>query len=93
MIARTAMHLGNTKEFAAGTVITMPAANIAGLATGTTVMTLDGEKPAEHLNVVIASLHVTAAWPFCAKSAAKKLSLPPFRSKPDPWATPAPKTT
>ena len=51
MIARTAMHLGNTKEFAAGTVIIMPAANIAGLATGTTVMTLDGEKPVEHLNV------------------------------------------
>ena len=51
MTARTAMHLGNTKEFAAGTVNTMPAANIAGLATGTTVMPLDGEKPAEHLNV------------------------------------------
>ena len=45
------MHLGNTEEFKIGTVVTMPAANVAGLATGTTVMTLDGEMPVEHLNV------------------------------------------
>lgn len=45
------MHLGQTKEFAAGNVIAVKrAANVSGLTAGTTVMTLDGEIPVEHLS-------------------------------------------
>jgi len=45
------MHLGNTKDFKDNIVVAAPIANVAGLAAGTTVMTLDGEMPVEHLNV------------------------------------------
>ena len=44
------MHLGKTTEFNNGAIVSMPAAIVAGLATGTTVMTLNGEMPVEHLN-------------------------------------------
>ncbi len=46
------MHLGQTKDFAAGNVIAVKRAkNVSGLTAGTTIMTLDGELPVEHLNV------------------------------------------
>lgn len=45
------MHLGNTKVFKDNIVVAAPIANVAGLAAETTVMTLDGEMPVEHLNV------------------------------------------
>ena len=45
------MHLGRTTEFKNPIVIPTKAANVAGLATGTTVMTLDGERPVEDLNI------------------------------------------
>lgn len=43
------MHLGHTKELTDSKIVTMPAANVAGLAAGTTVMTLDGERRVEDL--------------------------------------------
>ena len=46
------MHLGQTKDFEVGNVIAVKrAANVSGLTAGTTVMTLDGELPVEHLSV------------------------------------------
>lgn len=46
------MHLGQTKDFEAGNVIAVKrVANVSGLTAGTTVMTLDGELPVEHLNI------------------------------------------
>ncbi|MCF2903517.1 Hint domain-containing protein [Octadecabacter sp. CECT 8868] len=44
------MHLGQTTEFKDRIAAVSKAANVAGLAAGTTVMTLDGELPVEHLN-------------------------------------------
>lgn len=45
------MHLGQTTDFEAGNVIAVKrVANISGLTAGTTVMTLDGELPVEHLS-------------------------------------------
>lgn len=43
------MHLGQTEDFKTRIAVNT-AKNVAGLATGTTVMTLDGELPVEHLN-------------------------------------------
>lgn len=44
------MHLGQTKDFEKGNVIAVKSSrNVAGLCAGTTVMTLDGELPVEHL--------------------------------------------
>ena len=43
------MHLGNTQDFKDRVAVSMPPANVAGLAAGTTVMTLDGEKAVETL--------------------------------------------
>ncbi|AKS46514.1 Hint domain-containing protein [Octadecabacter temperatus] len=43
------MHLGNTQEFKDRAAVTALPANVAGLAAGTTVMTLDGEKAVETL--------------------------------------------
>lgn len=45
------MHLGHTTEFKNPIAVPSKAANVAGLAAGTTVMTLDGELPVEHLNI------------------------------------------
>ncbi|MGJ8610846.1 MAG: Hint domain-containing protein [Octadecabacter sp.] len=45
------MHLGNTQELKDRVVVAPKVANVAGLAAGTTVMTLDGEKAVENLNV------------------------------------------
>jgi len=45
------MHQGQSKEFKDRVAVTAIQANVAGLASGTTVMTLDGELPVEHLNV------------------------------------------
>ena len=42
------MHLGNTQEFKDNIAVASAPANVAGLAAGTTVMTLDGELPVEH---------------------------------------------
>jgi hypothetical protein len=44
------MRLTKTQDFEAGSAVTMPAANVAGLGRTTTVMTLEGELPVEHLN-------------------------------------------
>ncbi len=45
------MHLGNTQDFKDSiAAVSTPAANVAGLASGTTIMTLDGELPVEHLS-------------------------------------------
>lgn len=43
------MHLGNTQEFKDRVAVSTLPANVAGLAEGTTVMTLDGEKAVETL--------------------------------------------
>lgn len=43
------MHLGNTHDFKDRVVVAPTVANVAGLAAGTTVMTLDGEKSVEDL--------------------------------------------
>lgn len=43
------MHLGSTQEFKDRIAVASIAANVAGLAAGTTVMTLDGEKLVEDL--------------------------------------------
>ena len=43
------MHLGSTQEFKDRVVVAAPVANVAGLSSGTTVMTLDGEKAVEDL--------------------------------------------
>ena len=46
------MHLGQTTDFEVGNVIAVKrTANISGLTAGTTVMTLDGEIPVDHLTV------------------------------------------
>ena len=45
------MHLGKTEEFTNRVAVAAKTANVAGLAAGTTVMTLDGELPVEHLSV------------------------------------------
>lgn len=45
------MHLGNTQDFDSSFAVTTMPANVAGLAAGTSVMTLDGELPVEHLSV------------------------------------------
>jgi len=46
------MHLGQTKEFDASKAVAVNSTiNIAGLTRGTTVMTLDGERPVEDLSV------------------------------------------
>lgn len=42
------MRLGNTKDFKDSSAV--KPANVSGLATGTTVITLNGELPVEHLN-------------------------------------------
>ncbi|PVA08038.1 Hint domain-containing protein [Thalassorhabdomicrobium marinisediminis] len=43
------MHVGQTQDFKDGIAVAARAANVAGLTEGTTVMTLDGELPVEHL--------------------------------------------
>ena len=43
------MHLGSTQEFKDRVAVSSITANIAGVAAGTTIMTLDGEKLVEHL--------------------------------------------
>lgn len=45
------MHLGTPTEFKDRIAVSAKVANVAGLAAGTTVMTLDGELPVEHLSV------------------------------------------
>ena len=46
------MHLGQTKDFKANATVVRPIrTNISGLTEGTTVMTLDGEKPVDQLAV------------------------------------------
>ncbi|AGI68960.1 hypothetical protein OAN307_c34770 [Octadecabacter antarcticus 307] len=42
------MRLENTQDFKNGSVV--KSANVSGLATGTNVITLNGELPVEHLN-------------------------------------------
>ena len=44
------MHLGSTQEFKDRVAVSTRPANVAGLAAGTTVMTLDGEKSVETLS-------------------------------------------
>lgn len=44
------MHQGQTKDFTDNVVMAAPVANVAGIAAGTTVMTLDGEMPVEKLH-------------------------------------------
>ncbi|SMX32232.1 Hint domain-containing protein [Octadecabacter ascidiaceicola] len=44
------MHLGTTQEFKDRAAVSTLPANVAGLAQGTTIMTLDGEKAVEALN-------------------------------------------
>ena len=44
------MHLGQTQDFANRIAVAANTVNVAGLAAGTTVMTLDGDTPVENLS-------------------------------------------